>query len=251
MFEEKSLYKCRICTNCGNEKLLTDFHFANRNENKRQSRCKVCVIDYVKKYVQKNKEKIKEKTKERYKKASEEKINGKFTNLYKVCNSCKNEKYYKLFGLKKNGHKSGNKSIRHICLECYKDVHKKHYEKNKTRILQKSKNRTDEQKAIQSQRVQIYKNANPEKVLNHKDCYSKNRKQRILDQSDGTLTKEFLAKLFATSKVCPDCNRIFSSIVKKSLDHIKPISKGGLHSATNVRICCLSCNIKKGANDSQ
>lgn len=31
-----------------------------------------------------------------------------------------------------------------------------------------------------------------------------------------------------------------------SLDHVVPISKGGSHTYSNVRVCCLPCNQKKG-----
>jgi 5-methylcytosine-specific restriction endonuclease McrA len=248
MQSEKNSINCKICTSCGVEKPLEDYHFSDKTINKRQSKCKICVLAYAKQYQLKNKEKISEKNKNRYKKFSLTKNINKITNLYKICNSCDQEKYYKLFGLKVNN--SGNKSIRHICLECSKIVKKKYYEQNKTEILVKRKNKTPEEKSLHSQSVQIYKFANPEKVLKHKDSYSKNRKLRIAKQSDGTLTRDFMNKLFAEAKSCPDCNRIFSIIVKKSLDHIKPISKGGLHSANNVRICCSACNTKKGANDS-
>lgn len=34
-----------------------------------------------------------------------------------------------------------------------------------------------------------------------------------------------------------------------SLDHIKPLSRGGLHCYTNVQTLCLRCNISKGAKE--
>ncbi|MGW8593542.1 HNH endonuclease [Dietzia sp. NPDC055877] len=31
------------------------------------------------------------------------------------------------------------------------------------------------------------------------------------------------------------------------VDHVKPLSKGGWHCLSNLRPCCPSCNLRKGA----
>jgi len=36
---------------------------------------------------------------------------------------------------------------------------------------------------------------------------------------------------------------------KRSFDHIIPWSKGGRHTVDNLRIACLSCNIRRGNRD--
>lgn len=36
---------------------------------------------------------------------------------------------------------------------------------------------------------------------------------------------------------------------EKSLDHLIPVSKGGLHAIHNVVVCCRSCNYAKGDKD--
>jgi len=33
-----------------------------------------------------------------------------------------------------------------------------------------------------------------------------------------------------------------------SIDHVIPIARGGGHTYSNVRVCCLRCNLRKGAN---
>ncbi len=40
--------------------------------------------------------------------------------------------------------------------------------------------------------------------------------------------------------------RVKLKIWEFTIDHVVPISKGGAHSYSNVRICCLPCNQKKG-----
>jgi hypothetical protein len=250
MQDQNSSKEQKTCTKCGKLKHIFEYHFANKNKDLRQCRCKSCVLDYLREYSDKNKARISESNRQRYKKIATEKINGKFTSLFKTCPRCNEEKRYDLFGLKKGRTDSCNKSIRHICLSCDKEVKSVAYQKNRVAILDSLRNRSPDEKKAHSLRIQIYKNIKPTQYKNTKRNSEKKRVQRLIEQSDGTLTKKVLANLYKQAISCPDCNRMFSGLVKKSLDHIKPISKGGLHSASNVRICCLACNIRKGANDS-
>ena len=61
---------------------------------------------------------------------------------------------------------------------------------------------------------------------------------------DGTLTPEVVRRLFATSSVCPYCDRLMRSD-DKTLDHMVPVSRGGVHGIGNVTVCCYSCNSRK------
>lgn len=65
-------------------------------------------------------------------------------------------------------------------------------------------------------------------------------------REDGSLTPEFLCQLFGATHHCAYCNEPMRS-QDKTLDHIVARSRGGSHSATNVLICCRSCNAKKRA----
>lgn len=66
-----------------------------------------------------------------------------------------------------------------------------------------------------------------------------------------TLTKLYMRDL----GVCQICNKIIdfdcdpNSDDYPSVDHIKPISKGGLHQWDNVQLACRGCNTAKGANE--
>ena len=42
--------------------------------------------------------------------------------------------------------------------------------------------------------------------------------------------------------------RVKLKIWEFTLDHVVPLSKGGAHNYSNVRVCCLPCNLKKGSS---
>jgi 5-methylcytosine-specific restriction endonuclease McrA len=63
-------------------------------------------------------------------------------------------------------------------------------------------------------------------------------------QRDGTLTPEVVRRLFATASMCPYCDRLMTS-GDKTLDHMTPVSLGGVHGISNVTVCCYSCNSRK------
>lgn len=59
---------------------------------------------------------------------------------------------------------------------------------------------------------------------------------------DGTLTSSILWRLYCTwTGMCPFC----LTVAEPSLDHIIPISQGGLHSLSNVQLMCKMCNSSK------
>jgi len=80
--------------------------------------------------------------------------------------------------------------------------------------------------------------------------YAGKRLQHAINQSDGTLTVEFLGRIFAEAegKPCPYCGEYMNRRTK-TLDHMVPLSKGGLHGTANVIICCNRCNSAKRNRD--
>ena len=74
------------------------------------------------------------------------------------------------------------------------------------------------------------------------------RKRRALQNSndDETVTMEYLTELLnVQNNRCYYCNIELDTC--KHLDHYIPISKGGLHSISNIVWSCPSCNFKKSA----
>jgi 5-methylcytosine-specific restriction endonuclease McrA len=51
--------------------------------------------------------------------------------------------------------------------------------------------------------------------------------------------------LFIENNTCPACGVPFSQELKFTIDHVKPLSRGGKHSIENIQLLCKSCNCKK------
>jgi 5-methylcytosine-specific restriction endonuclease McrA len=80
--------------------------------------------------------------------------------------------------------------------------------------------------------------------------YAGKRLQQAINQSDGTLSVEVIGRLFAEAegKPCPYCGD-YMSRATKSLDHMVPLGKGGVHGVVNLIICCTRCNSAKRDRD--
>ena len=60
------------------------------------------------------------------------------------------------------------------------------------------------------------------------------------DIIDGTLTSKSVRQVTYMYDDCLYCGRAFNN--DRSIDHVHPISLGGMHSFNNVIVCCRSCN---------
>lgn len=84
---------------------------------------------------------------------------------------------------------------------------------------------------------------------NNEKCriYQYNRRALVKSLSDGTVTPTALLNL--PKDFCGICNERldWSNPTKIHLDHIVPLSKGGLNSITNVQWSHAKCNLSKGS----
>jgi len=71
---------------------------------------------------------------------------------------------------------------------------------------------------------------------------SNNAHRRRNASRDTDITTAYLKTLKQKTNVCPYCGE---PIGTWNLDHMQPISKGGLHMMGNVIYCCRDCNAKK------
>jgi hypothetical protein len=95
-------------------------------------------------------------------------------------------------------------------------------------------------RARERQRQQQFKHAHPDAVARNGD----RRKKRVALTADGTLTPRVVAALFAKASLCPYC-AVDLDQSTMALDHMEPIARGGLHTLSNVVVCCRACNLEK------
>lgn len=77
----------------------------------------------------------------------------------------------------------------------------------------------------------------------HEKSYRRKRLERLARQDDGTVTSAVLRAEFARTHCLYCANPMQTK--DKQLDHMHPLALGGLHSASNVLVCCASCNGRK------
>lgn len=78
-----------------------------------------------------------------------------------------------------------------------------------------------------------------------RDAGKTNLRQAVMD--DGRVTPADIMSLYVKAQNrCVYCARRTRSF---TIDHVTPISRGGLHTKDNLIPCCKSCNSSKGAKD--
>ena len=128
------------------------------------------------------------------------------------------------------------------CKVCTGKMQHEYYVKNRQRIL-------DRQAAYYAQDPYLRKAVSAVYGKTERGNLARRNslQKRRLWEREGDLTTEQLQKLFANVSHCPMCGREFGPRLKKTLDHIVPLSKGGVHTLSNCQVLCGRCNTKKGA----
>jgi len=148
---------------------------------------------------------------------------------YKQCITC--FEYLPLEAFYRSNNKSGYYGR---CKSCWSLIRKQTYEKNKNKALAygseyRAKNRN---KTIEA--TKRWRKANKEQWL----VSIQNRRARLLNAKIYEVTKRDIAKLL--EKPCYYCGGS-----SQSIDHVVPLSRGGLHKIGNLVGACLSCNKRK------
>ena len=175
----------------------------------------------------------------------------------KICTKCQEE--YTIDNFYKD--KSKNDGYHTICKICSKVKKKEYYENNKNickeRVLKRYWNNREH--VIQQNREysrKWYKNNKEHHKNNSKKRYysnnnlelyrikSQKRRARKLNQL-GYLPYNYLEIMKDRDTHCKYCN-LHIKTYGYHVDHIIPLSKGGLHDLDNLQLICAECNLKKG-----
>lgn len=173
-------------------------------------------------YYEKHKERLKVRSRE-YAIANKEKHKEK-RNAYRRKHYAANKQWY------------AAKRLR--LLEKYPDIEKKHSAKWR-------KNHPEKRKEV----CRRYSLKNRHKSLHNAHV----RRQKImanpLDQNEKMAIQGFLKLIkILPYPVCMYCQKVIPMSAKREMDHIIPISRGGLHCYSNLTVSCQRCNRSKGAN---
>lgn len=205
----------KICTKCNTEKQESDFR-KRKSKSGLQSHCKLCEKEYSLKYQQTLKHK---QTSEYSKNLTDEQKNKikAAQKIYRLNNKEKEALRKKRWAADK--------------LEILKEKAKNYYVNNKDRIKNNSAK---------------YKKTNKGKEVGKLVKAKRNSLKKTT--SDNTITADSLRDLRTKqNNSCYYCNISFLQIPEYHihLDHYIPISKGGIHSITNVVWSCAKCNQHK------
>jgi len=215
----------KICTKCKTKKELSKFYY-RKDTNSYRNECKKCIIEDRKKYRKQNGDKISKQRKAKYKEDP-----NKYDVRSKIYQSNNREYFY---NYRKKYYLNNKDKV--------KEQNRLKYEKNKEAI--KSNQRDYYRKNIE--KIKIYNKSEAGRERARRGFHK--RRASIISTCDGTVTKESLQRLrVKQNNKCYDCNcRLdFKAKNKVHLDHRIPLSKGGIHSITNVVYLCKRCNLTK------
>lgn len=167
----------------------------------------------------------------------------------KVCYRCRDEKSLDFFYKNKKS-KDGYGGMCKVCYKEYQAHRRKTdlaFRENKQKYANEWYHRSEENKERAKQNRIEWGKRNPEKVI--KNAVDQRRKRRARIVGAAVIETIDLDTLYARDagfcKICEKpCTR-----EEASVDHIKPLSKGGNHSWKNVQLAHRVCNSRKGARE--
>lgn len=157
------------------------------------------------------------------------------------------------------GHLADRITFSRACEVCRSQVAANYHKKHKERLL--AKKQAAYLKNVEAERAEsrAYRAANPEKIKASRKRWTTNnpesyraaaRKQNNLRRGDrGTHTAEDIQQIERQQRGrCAYC-RVTLKSVKRHVDHIMPLSRGGTGIRSNLQLLCQRCNNKKHAKD--
>jgi 5-methylcytosine-specific restriction endonuclease McrA len=120
----------------------------------------------------------------------------------------------------------------------------RHYAENAPAILGRQKEYSRKNSKTISERSAAWARENPKMRRIIAQQYKAKRRSQ---EGCGIDAKTLWAWISEQPKVCFYCRG--EPLAKFHVDHFYPLSKGGAHVLTNLRIACPDCNLRKSASD--
>jgi len=173
----------------------------------------------------------------------------------KTCSKCKITKPFFEFG-KHNQTKDGHKSRCKICnAEEMRGYYSTHAESVKNRVnLWISKNKDKHASYVQKwacENMERKKSNNSIWKKRRKDLVNASTQKRRATKKNqlGVVSNNIVVKMMRLQKfLCINC-KIDLTQSGYHIDHIMPLSLGGIHADENLQLLCPTCNIKKHNKD--
>lgn len=174
----------------------------------------------------------------------------------KQCSKCHLQKDFNQF----YKDKSKRDGLRPDCKECKNKYIKQYKVSYPEKIKETRKTHYDKNAEQIKKYVSEWQKENKEKVNTNSSKYRKtekgrlttkrkNHRRRALEKTTvGFLPKDYwtiLINIYGQKCINRHCIKIIDDLNPLSLDHIIPLSRGGLHDLFNIQILCRSCNSTK------
>ena len=185
----------------------------------------------------------------------------------KRCTKCSETKPLSAFSLYKG-------SPRRQCRSCMQVYNRAYYERNTNKAKAEAKKWREshperekanqqrhyaENKEYYAQKARGWYTANRDRSLARSSVYHRTEtgkiRRRLIEskyrsrRKQGDVTVEEINRLMQRQTHCAYCKKKFSTAIPSTIDHVIPLSKGGLHTISNLVLACRSCNSRKHNNE--
>lgn len=245
-FEAPQPGESKRCSGCGQVQSLDCFHHSNKTRDGRVQKCKSCVAAYVCKGTNQRRDEL-------------------AAAGQKDCSRCGETKALTDFSIQSTA-KHGRKSNCKVCVyradqerlkanrQARRDWELNHYRRNGDMIRARRKARYKAYPEVGRANSRRYRQNHLEECReycrqymreHHLEAKERIHKRRalILESTVVPITAAMIRQKFTYwGNRCWICGK-----PAQTIDHVKPISKGGPHILANLRPACLTCNIRKNA----
>jgi hypothetical protein len=248
------------CSKCGESKPAAEFYRRKTRAGREciYSECKFCIIKRQKAHYTANKDKLSDYYKE-YRKRHAEKIRRRRSEYFFENHEHNLEINRAYKSTRRAELAAKSREYAQLNPGKVKDAKRRRYELNRDEILKKNRTAAALRRQINHDaelaRERAYRERNPDRIRVTRKRWKLNNPHAVQAQSKrrralksavpGSLSASEWRSLVERSSRCHWCKRKWTKERRPTLDHVVPLSKGGLHVIGNAVCSCRSCNSRK------